>query len=187
MAPAFSPRRTDAWRDIGERLEWLLPPDQLREAEQATPNAFYTPPGLAAACWQILRGLGFTRGRILEPGCGAGAFIAATPGDVEAAWVGVERDPVTARIAHLLHPSAQIINQPLQNAALPAHSMDAVIGNVPFGDVPVYDPTAPSSRRCAGATPASGYPDPGADSAIGLPCAGANVRNGPKPVQNPSW
>src|SRR5579859_7013627 len=143
MAPAFSARRTGAWQQIGERLEWLLPPGQLREAEQATPNAFYTPPGLAAACWQILRGLGFDRGRVLEPGCGAGAFMAAAPAGAEIAWTGIERDPVTARIAQLLHPSARIINQQLQCAALPAHSVDAVIGNVPFGDVPVYDPTAP--------------------------------------------
>jgi N12 class adenine-specific DNA methylase len=143
MAPAFSPRRKDAWREIGERLEWLLSPGQLREAEQATPNAFYTPPGLADACWQILRGLGFDRGRILEPGCGAGVFMATAPGDAEITWTGVERDPVTARIAQLLHPSAQIINQQIQNAAMPAHSMDAVIGNVPFGETPVYDPTAP--------------------------------------------
>jgi len=143
MAPAFAARRSGAWQEIGERLEWLLPPGQLREAEQATPNAFYTPPGLAAVCWQILRGLGFDRGRILEPGCGAGAFIAAVPADVEATWVGVERDPVTARIAQLLHPAARIISERLQNTALPAHSMDAVIGNVPFGETPVYDPTAP--------------------------------------------
>jgi N12 class adenine-specific DNA methylase len=143
MAPAFSPGRTGAWREIGERLEWLLPPDQLREAEQATPNAFYTPPDLASACWQMLRGLGFDRGRILEPGCGAGAFIDATPAGVDATWVGVERDPVTAQIAALLHPDAQIINERLQDAALPAHSVDAVIGNVPFGEIPVYDPTAP--------------------------------------------
>jgi N12 class adenine-specific DNA methylase len=145
MAPAFSASRKGAWREIGERLEWLLPPEQLREAEQATPNAYYTPPGLADACWQILHGLGFRRGRILEPGCGAGAFIAATPGDVAATWTGVERDPATARIAQLLHPSAQIINQRLQDAALPAHSVDAVIGNVPFGETPVYDPTAPKT------------------------------------------
>jgi len=143
MAPVFSPGRTGAWREIGERLEWLLRPDQLREAEQATPNAFYTPPGLATACWQILRGLGFERGRVLEPGCGAGALMSATPAGVDPDWVGVERDPVTARIAQLLHPSAQIINERLQNAALPAHSVDAVIGNVPFGETPVYDPTAP--------------------------------------------
>jgi len=143
MAPAFSPIRKDAWREIGERLEWLLPPDQLREAEQATPNAFYTPPGLAAACWQLLSGLGFDRGRILEPGCGAGAFMAAAPLSGAVTWTGVERDPVTARIAQLLHPAARIINERLQNAALPAHSADAVIGNVPFGETPVYDPTAP--------------------------------------------
>ncbi|HEY5986191.1 MAG TPA: hypothetical protein VIV12_07440, partial [Streptosporangiaceae bacterium] len=145
IAPAFSTSRTGAWREIGQRLEWLLPPDQFREAEQATPNAFYTPPSLAEACWQILHDLGFRSGRILEPGCGAGAFIAATPADVTAAWTGVERDPVTARIAQLLHPSAQIINQRLQDAALPAHSADAVIGNVPFGETPVFDPTAPKS------------------------------------------
>jgi N12 class adenine-specific DNA methylase len=143
MAPAFSPGRTGAWQEIGERLEWLLPPDQLREAQQATPNAFYTPPDLATACWEILHGLGFERGRVLEPGCGAGTFMACTLAGLTVTWTGVERDPVTARIAQLLHPSAQIINQPIQNARLPAHSMDAVIGNVPFGDVPVYDPTAP--------------------------------------------
>ena len=141
--PRSHPGAAAAWQEIGERLEWLLPPGQLREAEQATPNAFYTPADLATACWQILRGLGSEHGRVLEPGCGAGAFIAAAPAGVEATWVGVERDPVTARIAQLLHPSAQIINERLQNAALPAHSVDAVIGNVPFGETPVYDPTAP--------------------------------------------
>ena len=143
MAPAFSPGRTGAWQEIGERLEWLLPPEQLREAEQATPNAFYTPPGLATACWEILRHLGFDQGRVLEPGCGAGTFMATAPAGLTITWTGVERDPVTARIAQLLHPAAEIINQPIQNARLPAHSVDAVIGNVPFGDVPVYDPTAP--------------------------------------------
>ncbi len=145
MAPAFAPGRSGAWKEIGERLEWLLPPDQLREAEQATPNAFYTPPALADACWQILHGLGFTGGKVLEPGCGAGAFMCATPPDVAAVWTGVERDPTTARIAALLHPQAEIVNKRLQSAALPAHSMDAVIGNVPFSEAAVYDPTAPKA------------------------------------------
>ncbi len=145
MAPAFAAGRKGSWNEIGERLEWLLPPAQLSEARQATPNAFYTPPALAAACWQILRDLGFTGGKILEPGCGAGAFMAATPAGIGADWTGVERDPVTARIAALLHPSARIINDRLQNAALAAHSMDAVIGNVPFAETSVYDPSAPKA------------------------------------------
>jgi N12 class adenine-specific DNA methylase len=143
MAPAFSATRTGTWQEIGERLEWLLPPDRLAEAQQATPNAFYTPVPLATACWEILRGLGFEKGRILEPGCGAGAFMAATPEDIEANWTGIERDPTTARIAQLLHPDAQILNARMETAALPAHVLDAVIGNVPFGETPVYDPTAP--------------------------------------------
>ena len=71
--------------------------------------------------------------------------MAAAPAGVTVAWTGVERDPVTARIAGLLHPSAVIINERLQDAALAAHSMDAVIGNVPFGETPVYDPTAPKA------------------------------------------
>src|SRR5579871_4812043 len=109
MAAAFAPNRSGSWKEIGKRLEWLLPPDQLAEAQQATPTAFYTPPGLAAACWQILVDLGFTGGKILEPGCGAGAFIAATSPGVTAAWTGVERDPVSARIAALLHPDDRIV------------------------------------------------------------------------------
>jgi N12 class adenine-specific DNA methylase len=143
MAPAFSATRTGTWQEIGERVEWLLPPDRLAEAQQATPNAFYTPAPLATACWEILRELGFEKGRILEPGCGAGAFMAATPSDIEANWTGIERDPTTARIAQLLHPDAQILNARMESAALPAHVLDAVIGNVPFGETPVYDPTAP--------------------------------------------
>jgi hypothetical protein len=31
------------------------------------------------------------------PGCGAGVFLSAAPADVQATWIGVERDPVTAR------------------------------------------------------------------------------------------
>jgi len=71
--------------------------------------------------------------------------VCATPPDVAAVWTGVERDPTTARIAALLHPQAEIVNERLQGAALPAHSMDAVIGNVPFSEVAVYDPTAPKA------------------------------------------
>jgi hypothetical protein len=38
-----------------------------------------------------------------------------------------------------------IINDRMQTAALPAYRMDAVLGNVPFAEVAVYDPTAPKA------------------------------------------
>ena len=47
--------------------------------------------------WQTLTDLGFQAGRVLEPGAGAGTFIALAPAGAE--LTGVELDPTTARIA----------------------------------------------------------------------------------------
>ena len=143
LAPALEYARSGTWQQIGERIGFLLPPEHYTEGMQATYNAFYTPPQLASACWQILTGLGFNGGNVLEPGCGAGAFMAHAPDDIQVRWTGIERDPTTAAITAALHPTATIQAKRLEEASLPSASMDAVIGNVPFGDVAVYDPTAP--------------------------------------------
>ncbi|MBS2965946.1 hypothetical protein KGA66_23070, partial [Actinocrinis puniceicyclus] len=143
LAPALEGSRTGSWKEIGERIAFLLPEEHYDHGIQATYNAFYTTPQITAASWQILTDLGFTGGRILEPGCGAGAFMAGTPEQIPATWIGVERDPTTAAIAGLLHPGATIHNRRLEETALPSYGMDAVLGNVPFGDTKVYDPTTP--------------------------------------------
>ncbi|HEU5424141.1 MAG TPA: hypothetical protein VFU72_11415, partial [Nitrolancea sp.] len=143
LAPALDQSRSGTWAQIGERVAYLLAPEHYDHGIQATYNAFYTPPEIAAACWNILTGLGFSGGRILEPGCGAGVFMAHTPPDLTVAWTGVERDPTTAAIAKLLHPGATIHAQRLEETTLPSHSVDAVLGNVPFADTKVYDPTTP--------------------------------------------
>src|SRR5699024_7398349 len=149
MAPALEPEldRTGAWKEIGARLEKLLEPERYAEAQASTYNAFYTPEAVSGACWGLLKGMGFERGRVLEPGCGAGAFIGTTPEGVDAEWVGVERDPTTAAIARFLHPEATIIARPLQEAHLHEGSIDAVIGNVPFGHVDIFDPIAPKAVK----------------------------------------
>src|SRR5690625_448485 len=149
MAPALEPEldRTGAWKEIGARLEKLLEPERYAEAQASTYNAFYTPEAVSGACWGLLKGMGFERGRVLEPGCGAGAFIGTTPEGVDAEWVGVERDPTTAAIARFLHPEATIIARPLQEAHLHEGSIDAVIGNVPFGHVDIFDPIAPKAEK----------------------------------------
>src|SRR5579859_4735693 len=81
LAPALEHSRTGSWKQIGERIAFLLSDEHYDHGVQATYNAFYTPPEITTACWQILTGLGFVGGRILEPGCGAGAFMADTPGE----------------------------------------------------------------------------------------------------------
>ena len=143
LAPALERTRAGSWKEIGERIAFLLPGEDYDHGVQATYNAFYTPPEIAAACWQILTGLGFAGGQILEPGCGAGAFMAATPGEISTTWTGVERDPTTAAIAGLLHPDATIHACRLEETPLASFGVDAVLGNVPFGDTKIYDPTAP--------------------------------------------
>jgi tRNA A58 N-methylase Trm61 len=49
--------------------------------------------------------LGFAGGRVLEPGMGTGLFFALLPAALRGAaqLTGVEYDPVTARIARLIH------------------------------------------------------------------------------------
>jgi N12 class adenine-specific DNA methylase len=46
---------------------------------------------------------------------------------------GVELDPVTAKIARLLHPRARIVNEDFARVALPS-PFDLAIGNPPFSD-----------------------------------------------------
>jgi N12 class adenine-specific DNA methylase len=145
LAPALEYSRSGSWKEIGERIAYLLPQEHYDHGVQSTYNAFYTPPEIASACWDILTGLGFSHGKLLEPGCGAGVFMAATPPDVAAAWTGVERDPTTAAIAGLLHPAATVHVSRLEETALASRSVDAVLGNVPFGDTKVFDPTAPAA------------------------------------------
>ncbi len=114
MAKAFDPHeRTPAWQQLGARLRELLTPEEGTAAQQATATSFYTSPAVTAAIWRVLVGLGLAGGQVLEPGCGSGLFIAATPAGLPVSWTGVERDPVSARIASRLHPHARIITAPL--------------------------------------------------------------------------
>jgi hypothetical protein len=50
--------------------------------------------------------LGFEGGNVLEPGCGTGLFMAASPTPVakKSFFSGIEADLITARISTLLYP-----------------------------------------------------------------------------------
>jgi len=128
-----------------ERIMAAIPEEHFRLGMKATPTAFYTPTPVADAMWRALLDLGFTGGKVLEPGCGSGIFMDATPPELAGSvqWVGVERDPTSARIAKIRHPEAAIVIKPMEKAALAVAGFDAVLGNVPFEDVKPYDPTLP--------------------------------------------
>ncbi len=133
----FDPRR-DTYATSREHLKTLLTPTEYRAAEASILNAHYTDPAVAAAMWNAVRDAGFTGGRVLEPGCGAGTFIGLAP--PEAQMVGVENDPITAAVAAHLYPSAQVRMEGFETTRVPNGSFAAVIGNVPFGKFVVSDP-----------------------------------------------
>jgi adenine-specific DNA methylase len=53
---------------------------------------------------------------------------------------GVELDSVTARIASHLYPESTVHQKAFEDTPFPTDYFDAVVGNIPFGNYPVYDP-----------------------------------------------
>ena len=88
------------WQDIGAALEAAVTPDEYAALRRATQYAHYTPETIIRGLWRAAERLGFTGGRVLEPGMGTGLFFALLPVALREACqlTGVEYDPITARI-----------------------------------------------------------------------------------------
>ncbi|MBN8955870.1 MAG: N-6 DNA methylase [Rhizobiales bacterium] len=125
----------DGWDTIGAELQALVTPSDYASLARCTQYAHFTPDYIVRAVWDGLLRLGFRGGRILEPGIGTGLFPALMPDELCAVShvTGVELDPVTARIARLLHPRAAILNADFARVGLPQH-FDLAVGNPPFSD-----------------------------------------------------
>lgn len=132
----FDPRRAD-FADERAELESLLSSAEWNRARHTILNAHYTDPAVVAETWSLLRRAGFQGGLVLEPGSGSGTFIGHAP--VDAQMVGVELDTLSARVAAALYPSAQVRNESFADTAVPDNSFVAAIGNVPFGDIKLWD------------------------------------------------
>ncbi len=136
--PKIFDERDERWTTQRDELKSLMSERDYREARSSVLNAHYTSPEIAQAMWSALRRAGYRDGLVLEPGCGSGNFLAFAPQD--ATMVGVEIEPISAQIAHLLYPSAQVRNEGFELTRVPEGSFTATIGNVPFGDFAVGDP-----------------------------------------------
>jgi N12 class adenine-specific DNA methylase len=130
--PTLAPARAEL-RSLLDDAEWTA-------AARTTLNAHYTDFDVAAAMWEAAVGLGFAGGKLLEPGVGSGTFLATVPAGITVEAVGVEVDPVTARIAKALHPAATIRAESFAATRYPDEWFDLAIGNVPFGDYKLFDP-----------------------------------------------
>ena len=127
----------EKWSALRERVQRRLTPEQWAEARATTPTAFYTNLEVVDATWRTVRALGFTGGRVLEAGCGAGVFMEAAPST--ARMTGIELDSLTADIARTLHPLATIRTESFTDTPFKTGTFDAAVGNVPFSEVAPYD------------------------------------------------
>jgi N12 class adenine-specific DNA methylase/adenine-specific DNA methylase len=137
-----TPEEAPKWKAEQATLKEVLLPDEYRAARATVLNAHYTSPTVIHAMYAAVTRLGFTHGRVLEPACGLGHFFGLMPETMHARsqLTGVEIDPLTARLAKMLYPDADVRTQPFEESTLPTNAFDLAISNVPFGDYAPFDP-----------------------------------------------
>lgn len=122
------------WGKLYDELKALLTPEEYAAAARSTLNAHYTSRDVIVPMWDIVRRLGFKGGTALETSAGIGHFLGLEPQDMadKTKWKAVELDSVTGRMLAKLYPQAQTQVKGFQDAKIPDHSVDLIIGNVPF-------------------------------------------------------
>ncbi len=148
MPNAFALQPPEEWQSIASELKDLLNAEEYASARASTPNAHYTFPEVVQAIWQAVERFGFQPGaHILEPSMGVGHFFGLMPEKLypDTRRTGVELDSVTARIAAQLYPESTVYQKAFEETPFPRDYFDAAVGNIPFGNYPVYDPAYRSS------------------------------------------
>jgi len=102
-----------------------------------SPYEYYTPKPIAKAMWTMLEELGFQGGTVLDPSAGSGVFTATRP--ASAVMTQVELDETSGGINGAINdgPTVSTTISPFEAvaAATPDEIYDAVVTNVPFGDL----------------------------------------------------
>ena len=129
-----------SWGTEYLELSVVLTPDEYESAKESVLTAFYTPPVVIQGIYKAMERMGFRGGNILEPSCGIGNFIGMLPQSMqEAKMYGVEIDKISAGIAQQLYQRTSIAALAYEEANIPDSFFDAVVGNVPFGDIRLAD------------------------------------------------
>lgn len=121
------------WKALAERLE-KLPADAQKSLLRSTQYAHYTSEGVVRSIWRGLQHLGFTGGKIFEPGFGKGTFPMLMPTSIRegSLFTGIEMDHVSAMIGALLQPQQNMIEADYTKRKFPRDFFDVAIGNPPF-------------------------------------------------------
>lgn len=133
----------DGWTTEDAWLRNHLGKEEWESAQRSIINAHYTDPVTVNTMWDMVRALGFTGGRVLEPSMGIGNFFAMMPLDLaeNSQLTGIELDTLTGGMAKELYPNANIQIKPYEDSKTADGFYDLVIGNWPFAK------DGPSDRR----------------------------------------
>ena len=129
------------WKERGEWLRETLGESAWKSAQRSITNAHFTDPPTVMAMWDMVRRLGFTGGKVLEPSMGTGNFVSMMPADLKARSqvTGIELDETTGAIAKQLFPQSNIRIMGYEKSRTPDDFYDLVIGNWPFENTPIAD------------------------------------------------
>ena len=124
------------WEQIVSDLTDATSLAEWNSLSRSTQYAHFTPEFVIRAVWRAVHRLGFRGGSVLEPGCGTGLFLAMMPEEMISSSVltGIDVDPITARIARLLFPRADIRCTDFTDPELQLAPQCLAIGNPPFSD-----------------------------------------------------
>ena len=122
------------WKDVYRQLQEVATPEEMATIRRSTQYAHYTSEPVIRSIWSAVEKMGFTGGKILEPGMGTGLFMVAAPKQVANAskYVGIEMDHMTAAIAKQLLQKQNVIRDSYIEHNFPDNFFDLAIGNPPF-------------------------------------------------------
>ena len=131
-----------------DELRPLLTDEEFSSAQASTLSSHYTPENVIRHLWSALEYMGFRGGKILEPAMGVGHILGFMPEEISrrSQLFGFELDSIPGRIAKQLYPDA-IIQVAGYETAFKPNSKDAVITNVPFGQIAPVDPALDKTLR----------------------------------------
>lgn len=123
------------------RIKELLSEAEYKAAMDSTSNAFYTSESISRAIYDALEELPIQQGRILDPATGSGVFLGTMPKSLtdSAKVSALDLDKLSAEISGLVYGLDRVRNRGYETATYPKDYWDAVITNVPFGDLKPHD------------------------------------------------
>jgi N12 class adenine-specific DNA methylase len=133
--------KNEGWAKEHAELKSLLSDDEFADARMSTQYAHYTSREVIGGVYEGLARLGFTGGKILEPGSGVGNFMGLMPAGLRSGsrFTAIEREPIAAGIARHLYPQQNVQRADYTEFAGTDDYFDAAIGNPPFAATKLTD------------------------------------------------